>query len=192
MGTSPSILTNDELDELHQETKFTHHQIKRLHIRFNALDKENKGHLQMKDLQLIPELALNPLGSRIIESFFELKSEPHSDMMNFKQFVLTLATFQSARKGKPEELAEITDAKIDFIFKCYDVSNTGRITKSDLVHILHCMVGNHVSEEQTLAIAERTLREGDMEKDGQLSKAEFREALKDIDLEEKMTIRFLA
>ncbi|KAI6652224.1 Calcineurin B homologous protein 1-like [Oopsacas minuta] len=192
MGNSPSILTTENLDELHKETGFTHHQIKRLHRRFNALDKEDKGYLQMKDLQLIPELALNPLGTRIIQSFFELKGGPQCDSINFHQFVLTLACFQSAKKSKTEDRTNITDAKIDFIFKCYDVSNSDQITKSDLVHVLTCMVGQHVSMEQTVAIAEKTLREGDKAGNGKISNAEFREALTDIDLEEKMTIRFLA
>ena len=191
MGNSSSILTTENLDELHRETGFTHHQIKRLYMRFNALDKEDKGYLQMKDLQLIPELALNPLGTRIIQSFFELKGDPQCDSINFHQFVLTLSCFQSAKHGK-EDLACINDAKIDFIFKCYDVSHTNMISKSDLVHVLQCMVGQHVSIDQTIAIAEKTLREGDKDGDGLISNAEFREALKDIDLEEKMTIRFLA
>ena len=188
MGNNTSVLTTENLDELHRETGFTHHQIKRLYMRFNALDKEDKGYLQMKDLQLIPELALNPLGTRIIQSFFELKGGPQCDSINFHQFVITLSCFQSAKKDP----AGINDAKIDFIFKCYDVSHTDKITKSDLVHVLRCMVGQHVSMDQTVAIAEKTLREGDKDEDGAISNAEFREALKDIDLEEKMTIRFLA
>ena len=188
MGNSPSILTPEDLDDLHRETGFTHHQIKRLYMRFNSLDKEDKGYLQMKDLQLIPELALNPLGSRIIQSFFELKGGPQCDRLIFHQFVLTLSCFQSAKKDP----AGLNDAKIDFIFKCYDVSHTDSITKADLVHVLRCMVGQHVSMEQTNAIADKTLREGDKDEDGQISNAEFKEALKDIDLEEKMTIRFLS
>ena len=192
MGNSQSILTTEDLDELHSETGFTLHQIKRLHMRFNALDKEDKGYLQMKDLQLIPELALNPLGTRIIQSFFEVKGGPSCDRINFHQFALTLACFQSAKKGKKEHVDSITDAKVDFIFKCYDISHSNQITKSDLVHVLTCMVGQHVSREQTEAIAEKTLQEGDKDGDGMISNAEFREALKDIDLEEKMTIRFLA
>ncbi|KAK1344472.1 hypothetical protein QTO34_013169 [Cnephaeus nilssonii] len=42
----------------------------RLYHRFRALDSNKKGYLSRVDLQQIGALAVNPLGDRIIDSFF--------------------------------------------------------------------------------------------------------------------------
>jgi calcineurin B family protein 1 len=38
--------------------------------RFSSLDKQEKGYLTREDFLRIPELAINPLGDRIVHSFF--------------------------------------------------------------------------------------------------------------------------
>jgi hypothetical protein len=39
-------------------------------FRFSSLDKQEKGYLTREDFLRIPELAINPLGDRIVHSFF--------------------------------------------------------------------------------------------------------------------------
>ena len=39
-------------------------------FRFSRLDKEGKGFLSREDFLRIPELAINPLGDRIVHGFF--------------------------------------------------------------------------------------------------------------------------
>lgn len=191
MGTTHGTLTAEDLEALHKECSFTTHQLRKLHVRFLHLDKDNKGYLQLKDLQLIPELSLNPLGARIIHSFFEVKGGPHCKEMNFRQFVDTLAIFQHIKKNTPaDERERLYDAKVNFIFKCYDVSYSNTITTDDMNKVLTMMIGNHVSPEQTKAIADKTMIEADVDRDGVISYDEFKKALHSIDLDAKMTIRF--
>ena len=45
-------------------------QIERLWSRFTSLDKLPKGYLSREDFLRIPELAINPLGDRIVHAFF--------------------------------------------------------------------------------------------------------------------------
>jgi len=76
-----SILSSDcgldplEAQQLQAETGFSKANIKRLHHRFDHLDKEKKGYLTKKDLMAIPEVfkfeffpQLNYICSSIIRS----------------------------------------------------------------------------------------------------------------------------
>lgn len=47
-------------------------QIERLYSRFTSLDKADNGFLSREDFLRIPELAINPLGDRIVHAFFKV------------------------------------------------------------------------------------------------------------------------
>merc|ERR1712002_861087 len=72
MGNSRSSLQlqQEEIDEITAETGFTKQQIERLYARFSSLDKQSHGYLTREDFLRIPELAINPLGDRIVHAFF--------------------------------------------------------------------------------------------------------------------------
>ena len=90
MGSRASTLLRDEeLEEIKKETGFSHSQITRLYSRFTSLDKGENGTLSREDFQRIPELAINPLGDRIINAFFP----EGEDKVNFRGFMRTLAHF---------------------------------------------------------------------------------------------------
>uniref|UniRef100_A0A6I8NEF8 EF-hand domain-containing protein n=1 Tax=Ornithorhynchus anatinus TaxID=9258 RepID=A0A6I8NEF8_ORNAN len=91
MGSRASTLLRDEeLEEIKKETGFSHSQITRLYSRFTSLDKGENGTLSREDFQRIPELAINPLGDRIINAFFP----EGEDQVNFRGFMRTLAHFR--------------------------------------------------------------------------------------------------
>ena len=73
MGNTNSVklsLKPEEIKCLEDDTGFTIGQINRLHSRFNKLDYGSKGYLEREDMLNIPELAINPLGDRIVHAFF--------------------------------------------------------------------------------------------------------------------------
>ncbi|GAA6066840.1 calcineurin B homologous protein 1 [Tachysurus ichikawai] len=71
MGSrASSLLREEDIEEIKKETGFSHSQITRLYSRFHSLDKGENGALSREDFQRIPELAINPLGDRIINAFF--------------------------------------------------------------------------------------------------------------------------
>uniref|UniRef100_A0A4X2JTJ2 EF-hand domain-containing protein n=1 Tax=Vombatus ursinus TaxID=29139 RepID=A0A4X2JTJ2_VOMUR len=85
-----TLLRDQEVEEIKKETGFSHSQITHLSSRFTSLDKGENGTLSREDFQRIPELAVNPLGDRIINAFFP----EGEDQVNFRGFVRILAHFR--------------------------------------------------------------------------------------------------
>lgn len=118
----------------------TANQIERLYSRFTALDKTATGALSREDFLRIPELAINPLGERIVLSFFRHCDE---DRVNFRQFVRVLAHFRPVKKGKESPLNS-REGKLRFAFKLYDLDDDDHITKEELLAVLQMMVGENI------------------------------------------------
>lgn len=79
----------------------TPNQIERLYSRFTSLDRGDCGTLSREDFLRIPELAINPLGDRIVNAFFD---ESGNDRVNFLQFMQVLAHFRPIKKNSPNRL----------------------------------------------------------------------------------------
>nr|XP_025746170.1 calcineurin B homologous protein 1-like [Callorhinus ursinus] len=90
MGSGASTLLQDEELEIKKETGFSHSQITHPYSQFTSPDKGENGTLSREDFQRIPELAINPLGDRIINAFFP----EGEDQVNFRGFMRTLAHFR--------------------------------------------------------------------------------------------------
>ncbi|XP_065058389.1 calcineurin B homologous protein 1-like [Rhopilema esculentum] len=195
MGSKCSTIQLEEEDvrEISKDTGFTARQIKRLYSRFSNLDRGNLGKLRREDFFRIPELAINPLGDRIVQSFFAFKDKDESDSagINFKEFVRTLAYFRPIRK-KNENPLNTRECKLEFAFRIYDIDGDGYISRQELLDLLRMMVGVNINDEQLESIADRTLSEADDDQDGFISFTEFSKMMEKTDFESKMSIRFLA
>jgi len=189
MGSKASILLQEqEIEEIHKETGFSNHQIVRLYSRFTSLDKGNTGSLSREDFLRIPELAINPLGDRIVHAFFSEDSIEHG--VNFKQFMTVLARFRPIKDKAPQGLNS-REEKLKFAFKMYDIDGDKKVSRDELLAVLHMMVGANISEEQLCSIADRTITEADTNKDGEIAFDEFEKVMEKTDIEQKMSIRFL-
>lgn len=71
-----------------------------MYSRFTSLDKADCGTLSREDFLRIPELAINPLGERIANSFFT----EFSDRVNFRQFMQVLAHFRPIKLNSENRL----------------------------------------------------------------------------------------
>lgn len=60
-----------------------------------------------------------------------------------------------------------------------------------MLGILRMLVGSNIPEEQMNAIAERTIAELDVDGDLSITFEEFCDTLKKIDVDEKMSMKFL-
>ena len=160
-----------------------------MYLRFTSLDKLNTGTLSREDFLRIPELAINPLGDRIVQAFFSETS--NSDQgINFRQFIGILARFRPPKKNQCNKLNN-REEKLRFAFKMYDLDDDDRITRGELLTVLHMMVGANISSDQLASIVDRTILEADRDGDKSISFEEFRKILERTDVEEKMSIRFL-
>ena len=89
MGNSRSSLQlqPEEIEAITEETGFTKQQIERLYARFSSLDKQSHGYLTREDFLRIPELAINPLGDRIVHAFFYESKNTDEEKVDFKVLV---------------------------------------------------------------------------------------------------------
>lgn len=103
MGLTASSLnlTQYDVEEVQEKCggRFNHREIQTLYKRFRSLDKRHKGYLSEDELMSIPELAISPLASRVVQVFQNL---------NFVDFCRVLAAF-SDRATREE--------KLDFMFR---------------------------------------------------------------------------
>jgi len=208
MGNSRStlLLEEENLRQIEEETGFTSNQIERLWSRFTSLDKQQKGYLTREDFLRIPELAINPLGDRIVHAFFrdgrssdathdyspEKGAGADRDVVNFCDFVRVLAHFRPLKKNLEKNKLNSRQEKLKFAFRMYDLDGDDRISKEELLAVLTMMVGDNITEEQLNSIAERTIMEADDDKDGFISFDDFCKVLERTDVEQKMSIRFLS
>ncbi|TKS80564.1 Calcineurin B -like proteinous protein 2 Hepatocellular carcinoma-associated antigen 520 [Collichthys lucidus] len=58
--------------------------------------------------------------------------------------------------------------------------------------VLRAMLGLQVTEEQLQSIAERAIQEADLDQDDAISFDEFRKSLEKVNIDHKMSIRFLS
>ncbi|XP_004540012.1 calcineurin B homologous protein 1 [Maylandia zebra] len=193
MGSRASrLLREEEIEEIKKETGFSHSQITRLYSRFTSLDKGENGTLSREDFQRIPELAINPLGDRIINAFFP----EGEDQVNFRGFMRTLAHFRpiednEKNKNPATEPLNSRTNKLLFAFRLYDLDRDDKISRDELLQVLRMMVGVNISDEQLGSIADRTIQEADTNGDSCISFNEFIKVLEKVDVEQKMSIRFL-
>lgn len=206
MGNSRSSLQlqQENIEQISEETGFTSNQIERLWSRFTSLDKQQKGHLTREDFLRIPELAINPLGDRIVHAFFRDSSEKdeeaggkfnganEKEIVNFPDFVRVLAHFRPIKKNAEKNKMNSRTEKLRFAFRMYDLDGDDKISKEELLAVLTMMVGANISEDQLVSIAERTIMEADDDKDNLISFDEFCKVLERTDVEQKMSIRFLS
>merc|ERR1711993_233991 len=206
MGNSRSTsrLEEENLQMIEEETGFTSNQIERLWRRFTSLDKQQKGYLTREDFLRIPELAINPLGDRIVHAFFRDSSEKdeeaggkfnganEKEIVNFPDFVRVLAHFRPIKKNAEKNKMNSRTEKLRFAFRMYDLDGDDKISKEELLAVLTMMVGANISEDQLVSIAERTIMEADDDKDNLISFDEFCKVLERTDVEQKMSIRFLS
>jgi len=178
MGVTPSTLTHAQMEDMIRESNFTESELKRLHRRFKRLDTDGSGTLTIDEFVSVPELAVNPLLERVLQIFDQDKDNE----IQFYEFIKALSIF-SERSSKEE--------KIKFAFKVYDIDGDDFISNGELFQVLKMMVGNNLTEEQLQQIVDKTILEGDKDKDGKISYTEFKNMIPNIDeIEDKMTISF--
>jgi len=183
------MLQDEEIAAIQTETGFSPSQIERLYSRFTSLDKGDNGTLSREDFLRIPELAINPLGDRIVQAFFA-ETDGYEERLNFRQFMRVLARFRPTKKNRENKLNSRED-KLRFAFKMYDLDDDQKISREELLSVLHMMVGSNISTEQLSNIADRTIMEADKDGDQCITFEEFCKTLERTDVEEKMSIRFL-
>jgi len=170
--------TSQFLQEQGVVTHFTPSEIERLKKRFMKLDSDRSGAIDHEEFLQIPQIANNPLSSRMISIF----DEDGGGTVDFQEFVRGLSAF-SSRGGRDEKLL--------FAFKVYDMDRDGFISNGELFLVLKMMVGNNLKDQQLQQIVDKTIMEGDEDGDGKLSFEEFSKMVVNTDIVKQMTLEDL-
>ncbi|XP_033979661.1 calcineurin B homologous protein 2 [Trematomus bernacchii] len=183
MGSSSSSMENiPNAERLMQETGFSAAHILNLYERFEFLDRDERGELRPEDFGALRELAMNPIGDRIISAFFR----PGMETVDFPSFVRVLANFRPTETNRARDYSRIR--KLRFAFQLYDQDSDGKISREELLQVLRSMLGTQVTEEQLQSIAERAIQEADLDQDDAISFDEFKKSLEKVNIEQKMSI----
>ncbi|KAL0077975.1 calcineurin subunit B [Phycomyces blakesleeanus] len=170
MGQSGS-----QLEDIVNSSNFSAEEVQRLYKRFIKLDKNHSGSIDSEEFLAIPQIANNPLATRMIAIF----DEDGGGDVDFDEFIKGLSAF-SARGNRREKLA--------FAFKVYDIDRDGFISNGELFLVLKMMVGNNLKDNQLQQIVDKTIMEADKDKDGKVSFEEFLVAVENTDVVKQMTL----
>jgi len=174
MGQSPSQF----MEDMEKRSNFNANELERLKKRFMKLDSDGSGSIDREEFLQLPQIANNPLASRMIAIF----DEDGGGTVDFQEFVGGLSAFSS--KGGREE-------KLRFAFKVYDMDRDGFISNGELFLVLKMMVGNNLKDAQLQEIVDKTIMEADKDGDGRLSFEEFINMVANTDIVKQMTLEDL-
>jgi Ca2+-binding EF-hand superfamily protein len=145
-GNSPGALTNDDIKKLTTETDIKKGDIKKIHKKFVALDKEKKGYVTINDLVEIPEIEANPLRFHIGQY---LSNGNKNDIIGFEKFLKLIDIFMNKK----------TDDQTKFMFDLFDFDKDGKISSEDMLVNFKLLLGNTMPEDQIKEIVEKTIIE---------------------------------
>ncbi|KAH9045741.1 calcium/calmodulin-dependent protein phosphatase [Lactarius pseudohatsudake] len=179
MGQSPSQF----MEDMERRSNFNANELERLKKRFMKLDSDGSGSIDRNEFLQIPQIANNPLASRMIAIF----DEDGGGTVDFQEFVGGLSAFSS--RGGRDEKATMYAAR--FAFKVYDMDRDGFISNGELFLVLKMMVGNNLKDTQLQEIVDKTIMEADKDGDGKLSFEEFTQMVANTDIVKQMTLEDL-
>nr|XP_016944731.2 calcineurin B homologous protein 3 [Drosophila suzukii] len=183
-ATSYPSVPPDVMHTLKKKTALSRSQIKYLYIRFNQFSgggKDPPSHLHKYNFYS-GLLQLNPLLPTILNSMFGDKVT-----ISFLDFALFLSTFQAHSLKTSTELKNANkDKKLQLLFNMYDHNKDGRITKYDLVIVVHKLFSNLLDHVQIMRIVETMMKEMDHSDSNQILFDDFCKALDVFDMTEKV------
>ena len=146
MGVDSSVLTNEDLQRLKNETDLKQKDIKKCHQKFGALDKEKKGYVSITDLVNIPEMQNNPLRYHIAQY---MSNNNNSEAINFEAFIKVIDIFKNNK----------TEKQYKFMYELFDFDKDGKISSEDMLINFKLLLGNSLNEEQIIEIVDKTISE---------------------------------
>ncbi|XP_034137616.1 calcineurin B homologous protein 3 isoform X1 [Drosophila guanche] len=157
-------------------------QIQHLYNRFCQISGEYRPNQVQKYNFYSGLLSLNPLLPTILNCMFGEKN-----VITFVEFAIFLSTFQAhSLKTKRGVKNEGKDRKLSYLFNMYDHNKDGRITKVDLVIIVHKLFAHVMDHLQIMRIVDTMMIEMDGTDSNQISFNDFCKAFEVFDMAEMM------
>ena len=146
MGVDSSVLTNEDIQRIRNETDFKTKEIKKCHKKFGALDKDKKGYVSITDVVSIPEIENNPLRYHIAQY---MSNNNENEAISFEAFIKVIDTFKNNK----------TEKQYKFMYDLFDFDKDGKISNEDMLINFKLLLGNSLNEEQIIEIVDKTISE---------------------------------
>ena len=146
MGISTSVLTQEDIQNLKKEIDLKTKDIKKIHKKFGALDKDEKGYVTITDLVKIPEIEQNPLRYHIAQY---MSNNSEKEAISFEAFIKIIDVFKNNK----------TEEQYKLMFKLFDFDKDGKISSEDMLINFKLLLGNSLNEEQIVEIVNKTISE---------------------------------
>lgn len=166
-ASSPG-LTPAEIDELCACTSLRPHEVVAVHAKYVQLKPDGNGRVSRAALELMPELAANPLRQPLLAVF----STAADGSLDFLEVV---DLFSAMAKAAP------LDVKLSVAFRMYDLDGDGFIGRSDVRGVIELIAPQSsalLTEDEVHAIVARVLAEGDVDGNEKISPTEFTKLLR--------------
>ncbi|XP_005928925.1 tescalcin a isoform X1 [Haplochromis burtoni] len=194
-------------DDLTDKSGFSQEQIKNLYQRFQQLSG-NHEKISRDDLDRIPALNNNPIRKQIITAFFDKRNQHQNDVgsldeIGFEQFLMVMSHFRPVNStATEEEKVTVRKQKLRFLFNMHDTDNDGIITLDEYRTVVEELLSQSgaIETEVARSIADAAMLEVASTNVPHMAPDDFYEGitfehfeqiLKGIEMESRMSIRFL-
>ncbi|XP_057957861.1 calcineurin B-like protein 10 isoform X2 [Malania oleifera] len=118
--------------------------------------------------ELFKKLSSSIIDDDLIHKVFDLFDEKKNGVIEFEEFVHALSVFHPCTP---------MEDKIDFAFRLYDLGQTGFIEREEVKQMVNAILmesNTKLSDELLEAIIDKTFAEADFDKDGKISREEWK------------------